>query len=350
MRLLGARHPLLDPAVAVPIDLELANAARARDQRPEHGRQDGGAEDARPGRAAPPVRPPPACGDGGAAGLRRGARRHRRPAVDRDEPLDLLGARRQPGRDPRRGERAIARARRRARLRDGSRRGLRARAGAARAARGAGAAHDRDDALPRAEGVGQLDRRRRQRGDRVRPRHARAALPGRARAAGHVACAADRGAARARRRRRRGRPRAGRSPSGCGSRSCSPRRRPPSAPRRPSSMRPRAERAEAERLAAGTREREEVLESEIAAVRASAAGERERAAAEAQRDLAAAREELRGLREEINVARRREREARRASPAAAVRAERDRDRRLGAARPARRRQSRRCAHSTSRCR
>ena len=91
------------------------------------------------------------------------------------------------------------------------------------------------------------------------------------------------------------------------------------------------QRAEAERLAAGVREREEALESEIAAVRASAAGERERAAAEAQRDLAAAREELRGLREEINAARRREREARRAAPAAAVRAERDRDRRLGAA-------------------
>jgi DNA mismatch repair protein MutS2 len=66
-------------------------------------------------------------------------------------------------------------------------------------------------------------------------------------------------------------------------------------------------------------------------VRASAAGERARAAAEAQRDLAAAREELRALREEINAARRREREARRAAPAAAGRAQRDRDRRLGAA-------------------
>ena len=91
------------------------------------------------------------------------------------------------------------------------------------------------------------------------------------------------------------------------------------------------QRAEAERLAAGVREREKALESEIAAVRASAAAERERAAAEAQRDLAAAREELQGLRKEINAARRREREARRAAPAAAVRAESDRDRRLGAA-------------------
>ena len=91
------------------------------------------------------------------------------------------------------------------------------------------------------------------------------------------------------------------------------------------------QRAEAERLAGGVREREQALESEIAAVRASAASERERAAAEAQRDLAAAREELRALRAEINAARRREREARRAKPDAAVRAERDRDRRLGAA-------------------
>jgi DNA mismatch repair protein MutS2 len=91
------------------------------------------------------------------------------------------------------------------------------------------------------------------------------------------------------------------------------------------------ERAEGQRLTAGVREREAALESEIAAVRASAAAERERAAAEAQRDLTAARDELQALREEINVARRLEREARRAAPAAAVRAERDRDRRLGAA-------------------
>ena len=91
------------------------------------------------------------------------------------------------------------------------------------------------------------------------------------------------------------------------------------------------QRVETEQLAAGLRRRETALESEIEAVRASAAGERERAAAEAQRDLAAAREELRALRAEINAARRREREARRAAPAASVRAERDRDRRLGAA-------------------
>ena len=88
-----------------------------------------------------------------------------------------------------------------------------------------------------------------------------------------------------------------------------------------------SERADAARVAEDVRERERELEAEIAAVKASAAAERERAAAEAQRDLAAAREELSALREEIRVARRRDRESRRATPAAA----RERDRRLGAA-------------------
>jgi DNA mismatch repair protein MutS2 len=88
-----------------------------------------------------------------------------------------------------------------------------------------------------------------------------------------------------------------------------------------------AEHGEAARLAASAREREEQLEAEIESVRASAAAERERAGAEAQRDLTAAREELRALREEIRIARRRDREVRRSAPAA----ERERDRRLGAA-------------------
>ena len=101
-----------------------------------------------------------------------------------------------------------------------------------------------------------------------------------------------------------------------------------------------AERAAAEERAAAqqehaaaaagaqqVREREATLGEEIAAVQASAAGERERAAADAYRELATAREELAALREEIRLARRRDREARRSAPAAA----RDRDRRLGAA-------------------
>ena len=46
--LVGTRHPLLDPAEAVPIDLDLARNARARHQRAQHRREDGGAEDTRP--------------------------------------------------------------------------------------------------------------------------------------------------------------------------------------------------------------------------------------------------------------------------------------------------------------
>jgi DNA mismatch repair protein MutS2 len=90
-------------------------------------------------------------------------------------------------------------------------------------------------------------------------------------------------------------------------------------------------RASAEQAAERTRSREAELEAEIETVRASAATERERAAAEAQRDLAAARQELQALRDEIRAAKRRERDVRRASTGAASRAERDRDRRLGAA-------------------
>ncbi len=92
-----------------------------------------------------------------------------------------------------------------------------------------------------------------------------------------------------------------------------------------------AARAEAASVTATAREREAALESEIESVRASAAQERDLARAEAQRELATARAELAALRDEIRVARRREQDRRRAAPAAASRAERDRDRRLGAA-------------------
>ncbi len=91
------------------------------------------------------------------------------------------------------------------------------------------------------------------------------------------------------------------------------------------------DRAAAAREAARARERVAELEAEIEAVRASAAHEREAAVARAERDLAAAREELRGLRDEIRAARRREQERRRAGSAAERAAERERDRRLGAA-------------------
>jgi DNA mismatch repair protein MutS2 len=91
------------------------------------------------------------------------------------------------------------------------------------------------------------------------------------------------------------------------------------------------ERAEAARSVERARAREAELHGEIERVRASAARERELAVADAARELADARAELEALREEIRVARRRERERRRAAPAAAGGAERERDRRLGAA-------------------
>jgi DNA mismatch repair protein MutS2 len=91
------------------------------------------------------------------------------------------------------------------------------------------------------------------------------------------------------------------------------------------------ERAEAQRLGEQARERTEALEEQIDTVRASAARARELAIAEAEQDLATARAELRALREEIRVARRREHDLRRALPTAVARAESDRDRHLAAA-------------------
>jgi DNA mismatch repair protein MutS2 len=73
-----------------------------------------------------------------------------------------------------------------------------------------------------------------------------------------------------------------------------------------------AERADAALLARQTATRGEELEAEIAKVRASAVRERELAAAAAQRELAEARAELAALRDEMRVARR----AQAASPAA----------------------------------
>ena len=174
-----------------------------RDQRAEHGRQDRRAEDARAGGGSPSVRSAPTGRACRAARLRRGARRHRRRAVDRDEPLDLLRSRAQPRRDPRAGDGPLARAARRGGGRHRSGRGHRARSGARRAARGAGAADRRHEPLSRAEGVGERLGRRRERGDGVRRRHRGAALPHRSRSARDVACAQDRRAARVAARARR---------------------------------------------------------------------------------------------------------------------------------------------------
>jgi DNA mismatch repair protein MutS2 len=91
--------------------------------------------------------------------------------------------------------------------------------------------------------------------------------------------------------------------------------------------------AEAESSVERAREREAELERELDALRASAADVRARALAEAERDLADARAELQTVRDEVRSARRREAERGRAAAASAreQRAARERDRRLGAA-------------------
>ena len=91
------------------------------------------------------------------------------------------------------------------------------------------------------------------------------------------------------------------------------------------------ERSEAARATSRVRAREVTLEAEIERVRASAARERELAVARAEQELVEARQELEALRAEIRAARRRERERVRAASPAAVEAEGERDRRLGAA-------------------
>ena len=87
--------------------------------------------------------------------------------------------------------------------------------------------------------------------------------------------------------------------------------------------------AEEARRAAEARVTE--LEQEIDRVRASAQAERERALVAAERELAGTKAELDALRAEIRAARRLERERRRATTPKALAKERERDRRLGAA-------------------
>ena len=238
VRLAGARHPLLDSKLAVPIDLDLGDLRALVISGPNTGGKTVALKTL--GLAALLHQ----------AGLRPPAESAALPVFD--QVLADIGDRQSiemslstfSGHvasivvDPERGRGAVARAARRARLGHRSGRGLGARAGARRAARRAGAADARDDPLPGAEGVGERHRRRRERGHGLRSRHARAALPDRAGPAGHLACAPDRRAAGPGHRRRRGRPRAGRRPSGSGSRSCSPKPSRPSVPRS-TSVRPR---------------------------------------------------------------------------------------------------------------
>jgi DNA mismatch repair protein MutS2 len=91
------------------------------------------------------------------------------------------------------------------------------------------------------------------------------------------------------------------------------------------------ERAAAEESRRVAEERIVELEQEIDLVRASARAERERALADVDAELAGTRAELDALRAEIRAARRLERERHRATTPKALAKERERDRRLGAA-------------------
>ena len=92
-----------------------------------------------------------------------------------------------------------------------------------------------------------------------------------------------------------------------------------------------SEHAAAERAREAAEARVAELEQEIERVRASAQAEREKAVVEAERELADARGELGALRDEIRAARKLERDRRRVSTSASQAKERERDRRLGAA-------------------
>ena len=161
--------PAARPATAVPIDLELGDLRAVVISGPNTGGKTVALKTL--GLAALlhqcGLRPP--ADEAALPGVRPDPRRHRRRAVDRDEPLDVLRPHPQPRRDPRRGHRPLARPARRGRRRDRSGRGRGARSGAARAARQSGTAHGRDEPLSRAQGVGKRDRGRDERSHGVRP-------------------------------------------------------------------------------------------------------------------------------------------------------------------------------------
>ncbi len=135
--LLHARHPLMLLAErrCVANDLALDAGGTARHLRPERRRQDGRAQDGRARRGDGACRPPPHRRERQRDRLvHRRVHRHRRRAVTRARPVDVLRPHRQPARRARRSAAGRARADRRDRGRHRSRPGRVARPGRARGA------------------------------------------------------------------------------------------------------------------------------------------------------------------------------------------------------------------------
>ncbi len=199
-----------------------------------------------------------------------------------------------------------------------------------RAPRAAGAPLRRDDALPGAEGVGERDGRDRERRGRLRPRHARADVHDRDRPAGRLARAPDRGAPRPRRAGRARGPR--RDLRGAARDRGAARRRDGGGARGEGGARAGAGRARRGRGGAArcgsrrTPARGGARRRQTGEQRA-----REEARAAAERELRGAQAELDELRAEIRLARREEEYRRHATTSEADRALRERDRRLDAA-------------------
>ena len=212
---------------------------RAGHHRPEHRRQDGGAQDGRAAGADGPGRAPGA----GWPGLRAGRlparlRRHRRRAEHRAEPLDVLVARHPHRPDAGAGRQHDAGPARRAGRRDRSTGGLGAGPGDPDLPAGPGRLHHRHDPLFGVEGVRARHLAGRERLGRVRHPHPRADLPAAGRRPGSQQRPGDRRPAGHAAGDRRARPARCSAPRRSRPRSCWPRSSASAAPPRRRSATP----------------------------------------------------------------------------------------------------------------